>query len=148
MKCKLLNENAGRRTFAVVLRTGDEVMTELQSFAETERITAAQLTAIGAFSEADLAYFDWEQKDYCRIPVREQVEVASLLGDIALSPDGKPALHLHAVLGRRNGSALAGHLAQAKVRPTLEVIVDETPAHLKKRFDPETRLALIDPTAQ
>jgi uncharacterized protein len=148
MKCKLLNENAGRRTFAVILHTGDEVMAELQRFAETERITAAQLTAIGAFSEADLAYFDWEQKDYCRIPVREQVEVASLLGDIALSPDGKPALHLHAVLGRRNGTALAGHLAQAKVRPTLEVIVDESPAHLKKRFDPETRLALIDPTAR
>jgi uncharacterized protein len=148
MKCKLLNESAGRRTFAVILHTGDEVMAELQRFAETERITAAQLTAIGAFGEADLAYFDWEQKEYHRIPVREQVEVASLLGDIALSPDGRPALHLHAVLGRRNGTALAGHLAQAKVRPTLEVIVDESPAHLKKRFDPETRLALIDPTAQ
>jgi predicted DNA-binding protein with PD1-like motif len=75
------------------------------------------------------------------------VEVASLIGDVALSPDGKPALHAHVVLGRRNGSALAGHLGRAHVRPTLEVILTESPAHLRKRLDPESGLALIHPQA-
>ena len=112
-----------------------------------EHVTAAQFTAIGAFAGATLGYFDWTTKEYCRNAVDEQVEVASLTGDIALGPDGNPALHIHCVLGRRDGAALAGHLIEGKVRPTLEVILTESPAHLRKRHDPESGLALIDPGA-
>jgi predicted DNA-binding protein with PD1-like motif len=76
----------------------------LTRFAEEQRIGAASFTAIGAFSEADLGYFDWEKKDYERIPVREQVEVLSLIGDIALDGDRRK-VHAHVVLGRRDGAA-------------------------------------------
>lgn len=142
MQSRLLHEAGGQRTFAVILQTGDEVMACLSDFVTRERITAAQVSAIGALSDAELLYFDWETKDYRKIPVSEQVEVASLLGDVA-EADGKPALHLHIVIGRRDGSAMAGHLGAAHVRPTLEVIVTESPAHLRKRRDPESGLALI-----
>jgi len=145
MRSKLLNDTAGQRTFAVVLQTGEEAMGCLRTFVEKERISAAQITGIGALSDARLNYFDWDKKEYEPIPVAEQVEVASLVGDVALSPEGKPALHIHVVLGRRNGNALAGHLAEAHVRPTLEVIVTEPPAHLHKAHDPESGLALIRP---
>jgi len=145
MESKLLHEQGGQRTFAIVLKTGEEVFSSLSDFAKRERISAAQLTAIGALSDVDLKYFDWEKKKYQTIPVREQVEVASLIGDVALSPEGEPALHAHVVLGRRDGSALAGHLGRAHVRPTLEVILTESPAHLRKRLDPESGLALIHP---
>ena len=139
----LLHENNGQRTFAVVLATGEEVMASLGHFARRERIAAAQITAVGALREAVLCYFDWEKKGYSQIPVREQVEVASFLGDIAEAPSGEPALHVHIVLGRRDGSALAGHLGEAHVRPTLEVLITETPAHLRRVKDPESGLALI-----
>jgi predicted DNA-binding protein with PD1-like motif len=145
MRSKLLHESAGQRIHVLVLETGDEAMRCLQDFANKERISAAQITGIGAFSEATLNYFDWEQKKYLPIPVREQVEVASLLGDVALSPSGKPAIHVHVVLGRRDGTALAGHLAQARVRPTLELILSEPPAYLHKSHDPQSGLALIRP---
>ena len=145
MRSTLLNGDSGNRTFAVILQTGDEAMSCLQTFVEKERISAAQLTAIGALSGATLNYFDWETKAYQPIPVHEQVEVASLIGDVALSPGGKPALHIHVVLGRRDGTALAGHLAAAHVRPTLEVILTEPPIHLLKAHDPESGLALIRP---
>jgi len=143
MNVKQLHAADGQRVFAVILETGEAVMESLQRFAEAERLTAAQITGIGAFSEAGLRYFDWERKEYLPIPVQEQVEVASLIGDIAVSPEGKPALHVHLVLGRRDGTALAGHLAEARVRPTLELIVTESPAHLRKALDPESGLALI-----
>jgi predicted DNA-binding protein with PD1-like motif len=145
MKGRLLHENSGQRTFVVILETGDEVMGCLQSFVSREQIAAAQISAIGAFSDATLGYFDWQEKDYQRHPIVEQLEVASLLGDVALAPDGKPALHVHAVLGRRDGTALAGHLLSGHVRPTLEVILTESPAHLQKVHDPESGLALIRP---
>lgn len=147
MRHKLLHDSDGQRTFAVVLDKGEEVMKTLEAFAVSERLAAAHLTAIGAFQDVLLLYFDWEKKDYARIPVREQVEVASMLGDIAMSPSGKPALHIHLVVGKRDGTAMAGHLAEAHVRPTLEVIITESPAHLRKVEDAETGLALIDPEA-
>src|SRR5262249_30340724 len=145
MRTTLLNGDSGNRTFAIVLETGDEAMSCLQTFIEKARVAAAQFTAIGALSDARLAYFDWETKEYQPIPVNEQVEVASLIGDVALAPDGKPALHIHVVLGRRDGTALAGHLVEAHVRPTLEVILTEPPAHLVKAHDPESGLPLIRP---
>jgi len=117
----------------------------LQSFARARRIAAAQITAIGAFKSVVLKYFDWESKKYLSNKVDEQVEVASLIGDVALAPSGEPTLHIHLVVGRRDGTALAGHLGSAVVRPTLEVVVAESPAHLRKVEDPTTGLALIRP---
>jgi len=143
MKTKLLHEAHGKRTYAVILQTGDEAVQCLKEFAEKEHAGGAQVTAIGALSRAKLAYFDWDTKRYEPIQVDEQVEVASLVGDIAVGPDGKPSVHLHAVLGKRNGTAIAGHLEQATVRPTLEIIVTEMPSHLCKTRDSESGLALI-----
>jgi len=148
MQQRRLHESNGQRTFVVVLDTGDEVAGCLRSFAEQQGILAAQITGIGALSEAVLLYFDWPTKAYQRIPVREQVEVVALLGDIAEAPTKCPEVHVHMVLGKRDGSTVAGHLGEAYVRPTLEVIVTESPAHLRKVKDPESGLALIRPAAE
>ncbi|WP_439393404.1 PPC domain-containing DNA-binding protein [Bradyrhizobium sp. PMVTL-01] len=142
MKHKLLNDGA-QRTFAVVLDGGDEAIESLTSFAAQQRISGAQVTGIGAFSQLVLKYFDWEKKSYLENRVDEQVEVASLVGDIAVSPSGEPSVHVHLVVGRRDGTALAGHLGSGRVRPTLEVILTENPTHLQKACDPVSGLALI-----
>lgn len=143
MKSRMIHETEGLRTFVAVLQTGNEVSACLQRLAEAEGLSAAQVTAIGAFERAVLSYWDWDTKEYQVIPVRDQVEVLSLNGDITLDPSGRPKLHLHTVLGRRDGAALGGHLKEALVRPTLEVIVTEAPAHLRREVDETTVLALI-----
>ena len=133
----------GERTWALVFATGDEVVSSLTEFARREQLGAARFTAIGAFREATLGYFDWSSKQYEKIPLREQVEVLSLVGDVALEGDA-PKIHAHVVVGKRDGSAHGGHLLEARVRPTLEVMLIESPAHLRRRFDPESGLALIE----
>jgi predicted DNA-binding protein with PD1-like motif len=143
MRSRLIHDAHGQRTYAVVLDTGDEVQDCLARFAVAEHLSAAQVTAIGAFARATLLFFDWDTKDYTQIPVEQQMEVVSLNGDIARDPDGAPKLHLHAVLAGRDGSTRGGHLDRAEVRPTLEVIVTESPAHLRRRHDPQSGLALI-----
>ena len=143
MKGRLVHEDAGQRTFVLVFESGDEVMSSLLDFSRREGLAAAQITGIGAFREATLRYFDWDRKRYADIPVAEQVEVASLIGDIGVDDKAGPALHIHVVLGRRDGGAIAGHLKDAHVRPTLELTVTESPAHLCRRKDPETGLNLI-----
>ena len=142
---QLGNEGDGRSTL-LVFEAGDEVMSTLTQYACERQIGAATFQAIGAFSGAVLGYFDWTTKEYRRIPIEEQVEVTSLLGDIALDGD-TPTVHAHIVLGHADGRASAGHLLQGCVRPTLELVLEAVPAHLRKRHDPESGLALIDPGA-
>lgn len=144
MRSKLIHESGGQRTFAVVMATGDEVMSQLDAFARSEGVNGASITGIGAFQEAVLQYFDWGAKAYDDIEANEQVEVAALIGDIGEDEEGAPAIHVHLVLGRRDGGALAGHLKRAVVRPTLELVVTESPAHLCRRRDAATGLNLID----
>lgn len=142
MKSKLINEGP-ERTFAVVLDAGEEVMAVLQQFAVQQGLAASRVSAIGAFERAEVGFFEVDRQDYHRIPVDTQVEVLSLAGDIAL--DGQqPRLHLHAVLGRRDGSTVGGHLLGAVVRPTLEVLLTESPSHLRRVCDPRFGIALID----
>lgn len=145
MKVKLLNETE-LKTWAVVLDSGDEAAACLLGFAQEHGITAASLGAVGGFSSAVLGFFDVQTKQYRRIPIGEQMEVLSLTGDITQAgeqADGQAKVHAHAVVGLADGSARGGHLIEGHVRPTLEVIVSESPAHLRCRHDPATGLALI-----
>lgn len=143
MKAELIHEEGGEKTFALVFDEGEEVISGLTSFAEESGLDAASFTAIGAFGTATLGYFDMENKEYEKIPVHEQVEVLSLSGNIALKEDGHHKVHAHAVFGRRDGSTTGGHLLEARVRPTLEVVLVESPGHLRRRWDEEVGLALI-----
>jgi predicted DNA-binding protein with PD1-like motif len=145
MQAQLIN-GAPERSFALILETGDEVVATLERFAAEQCLTASRFTAIGAFMSATLGYFDWQTKAYEKTPLEEQVEVLSLVGDIALA-DGKPKLHAHVVLGRRDTTTRGGHLLEARVRPTLEVLLTDAPRHLRRRFDAASGLALIDPDA-
>jgi uncharacterized protein len=142
VQSKLIQELAGERTWAVVFGTGEEALKGLREFAREANLTGSRFTAIGAFSDVVLGFFDPEAKEYVKIPIREQVEVLSLLGNVA-QHDGKPKVHAHVVVGKRDGSANGGHLLEAHVRPTLEVIVVEAPTHLERRMDEQTGLALL-----
>ena len=141
MRAKVLNDDR-ERTFAIIFDSGDEVTSGLTRFAREQNLSAARFTAIGAFRSAVLGYFDWQKKDYERNPIDDQVEVLALVGDVALA-NGEPKIHAHVVLGMRDGTARGGHLLEAQVRPTLEVILTESPGYLKREFDPESGLALI-----
>jgi predicted DNA-binding protein with PD1-like motif len=147
MQTELLDEVDGLRTWAVVLDTGEEAKDALTSWASASHVSAAQLTAIGAFVSATLGWYDLEAKTYRDIDVNEQVEVLTLAGDVSLSPDGSTFLHMHAVCGRRDGSTVGGHVQRAVVRPTLEVVVTEVPQRLRRRHDSESGLALLELTA-
>jgi predicted DNA-binding protein with PD1-like motif len=142
MQSKLIHSTTGQKTYVLIFETGDDAMEGLRDFARSKALTAAHFTAIGAFQHVTLGYFDWEVKEYRKIPLLEQVEVLSLLGDIA-EKDGEAVVHAHVVVGRSDGSTRGGHLMEGRVRPTLEVILTESPSHLQKKLDPESGLALI-----
>ncbi len=142
MKSKVV-EDADVVTYVVVCDPGDEAVSALAQFARSEQLEAAQITAVGGFERATVGWFDPTVGDYRRIPVDEQCEVLSLLGDVAEGQDG-PIPHMHVVLGLSDGTTPGGHLLEGRVFPTLEVVVTETPARLRKVLRPDIGIALID----
>ncbi len=116
----------------------------LTKFANDAGITAASLTAIGAFESATVGWFDFERKAYREIEVGQQCEVLSAIGDVAVNDEGKASLHLHVVLGLCDGTTCGGHLLKGKVRPTLEVVLTDTPAKLRRKKQADIGIALID----
>ncbi len=142
MKAKLLLQEK-EKTWALVFDSGDEVAAGLKAFAREHLLSASHFTGIGAFSDVLLGFFSLEKRQYKKIPIRTQVEVLSLVGDITLD-DEEPQVHAHVVVGKADGTAHGGHLLQAHVRPTLEVILTETPRHLHRKLNPDIGLPLIN----
>jgi uncharacterized protein len=141
MRSKLIAEYP--KTFAVILDTGDEILSSLKSFARTEHLAGSSFKAIGALSAVDLGWLNWETRKYeTAVKLQEQVELLSLIGDIALKDD-EPQVHAHLVIGRQDGTAHGGHLLSATVRPTCEIVITESPQHLQKEIDPVSGIALI-----
>lgn len=131
------------KTYAVILETGEEMLSSLKQFANSAHLAGSSFKAIGALSRVELGWFNWETKKYqTAVKLDEQVELLSLIGDIALQ-DGKSQVHAHLVVGRADGTAHGGHLLSAIVRPTCELIITENPGHLQKEMDPESGIALI-----
>jgi predicted DNA-binding protein with PD1-like motif len=141
MRYKLVDDKP--KTFVLVFETDDELARGLTQFAIEQKLASASFKAIGALSSVKLGWLNWETKQYePAVSLREQVELLSLIGDVALK-DGQPQVHAHAVIGRRDCTAHGGHLLEAHVRPTCEVVLTESPAHLRKEFDPAAGIALI-----
>ena len=143
MKSKSVASGA-ERVFVLILDQGEEALKAIVDFAEQERIDGASVSAIGAFAEAKVGWFDLSAKKYNPIDVNEQCEVLSLMGDIAKGDDGRASLHLHAVLGLQDGSVRGGHFLSGSVRPTLEVTIRETVAHLRRKKRADLGIALIN----
>jgi predicted DNA-binding protein with PD1-like motif len=144
MQATQLFDDHGLRTYLLVMDQGDEAFAQITTFAKEHRLNAASLTAIGACRSAVLAYFDPEIPGYIDQRFDDQMEIAAFIGDIA-EEDGEPALHAHVVLGCKDFSTIAGHVRELHVFPTMEVVVTESPAHLRKRLDKETGLTLLSP---
>jgi len=144
MQNRKMSGDGSTKIHVVVLDTGEEAFSTLTRYAAEANISAASLTAIGAFEKATVGWFDFEKKTYKKIEVNQQCEVLSAIGDIATGDDGNASLHIHIVLGLSDGSTRGGHLLTGTVRPTLEVVVTETPLHLRRRKKADLGIALID----
>ena len=144
MQVQLLNPGGPTKQYAVIFYQGDEAFSGLLEFADKYHVTSAHFTAIGALNRATLGWFDPQRKMYKKIPINGQHEVIGMSGDIALY-HGKAVVHTHMVVGSPDGTTRAGHVLDAYVSPTLEVMVNVDPMAMKKRFDPATDLTLIDP---
>jgi predicted DNA-binding protein with PD1-like motif len=141
MRFKQIEERP--KTFVIILDTGDEILETLKTFARVQELSGSSFKAIGGLSWVKFGWFDWRDKKYhVAGELDEQVELLSLVGDIALQGD-QPQVHAHVVVGRQDGTAHGGHLIEGRVRPTCEIVLSESPVALQKQIDPKSGIALI-----
>lgn len=142
MHSRLLQSADGARRYALVLESGEETVESITAFARQHTLLGASLSAIGAFSHAELGYFNPETSEFVQNSVSEQTELLSLIGNISIE-DGHPHVHAHVVLGCRDATTRGGHLVAGWVRPTLELIIEESPHHMRRRRDVKSGLVLL-----
>lgn len=130
--------------YLVRLEKGEEVIESLEHFADAYRLGFASLVAIGTFERVTLGYYDPEAKAYRNQGVEEGVEVLTMSGNVSRGEDGRRMVHAHVIVGRSDYSTLGGHVVEATVGPTLEVIVQIAPTTIRRRHDPDTGLQLWD----
>ena len=125
------------------LATGEEIHQSLRDFAVREHVDVAGVEGIGSVYDAVLGYFDRATREYLRRTVPEEMEILSLLGNLAIR-ESQPFAHLLAVLGGRAYVALAGHLFEGKTGATCEIIVRPLDGVVRRTLDEATGLYLLD----
>ncbi|HKP52954.1 MAG TPA: PPC domain-containing DNA-binding protein [Chloroflexia bacterium] len=129
--------------YIVRLESGEAVIETLTGLLQAEGVQFASVSAIGAVRRAQLGYWNAATGEYEFRDFEEQMEVVSFGGNCSLK-GGKPFLHIHCVLGRRDFSVIAGHLKEAEVHPTLEVWLRTEQSPVRRARDSESGLDLLD----
>lgn len=145
MRHKLLEDIGGRRKFVLALEAGEDAVATITAFAQAQNLSATSLTGIGAFAHASLGYFNPATREFRQNDITEQTEVLSMVGNIAAEADGTRKMHVHVVLGCIDATTRGGHLIEGSVRPTLEIMLEESPAHLARGADAKSGLVLLQP---
>lgn len=117
--------------YFMVLERGDELLESITRFATETGTRAASFQGIGAVDSLTLGFYDLEAQQYERKSWKEDLEVASLIGNIAVV-DGGPFPHVHGVFGTRDFSAVAGHVFEAVVSVTLELSITTMPEAMQR----------------
>jgi hypothetical protein len=159
MRHTLLDSMDGRRRFVLVLDAGEEALGAIRSFAVQQNLAGSAITGIGAFARCTFGHFDPTTRAFTRNTIDAQAEVLALIGNIAApgapdddddgdAPADGPLLHVHCVVGLRDASARGGHLVEGIVRPTMELMIEESPTHMQRGHDRASGLVLLQPNRQ
>jgi predicted DNA-binding protein with PD1-like motif len=124
-KMQVHETTATTHVFQTNFSTGDEIVSGLTDLAIKNHITSGYITGLGGLSGALLAFGDPKINAFKKVPITDKCELVSLVGDIQLR-DGKPYVHLHAVVAFADGSTKAGHVMEAHVAPVAEIVVVAT----------------------
>ncbi|MEO8467429.1 MAG: DUF296 domain-containing protein [Gammaproteobacteria bacterium] len=124
-KMQVHETTATAHVFQTRFSTGDEILSGLTDLAIKQHITSGYITGLGGLSGALLAFGDPKVGAFKKVPITDKCELVSLVGDIS-ERDGKPVVHLHAVVAFADGSTKAGHVIEAHVAPLAEIAVVAT----------------------
>ena len=128
-------------TYLVRLDRGEEILEQVETLARKEHIALATVQALGAVDRFTVGVYDTEKQAYQANEFAGAFEIVSLVGTID-QKDGQFYAHLHMSAGDSQGRVFGGHLSEARISATCEMVVRELPGRLDREKDPETGLNL------
>ncbi len=137
-------KGTGSNSFLIRLDSGDEVIESLEKFAESEHVQSASFDGLGSLQHARIGHFDFQNTHkYEFHDYHEDLEVLSAIGNITLL-NGKPLVHIHLSLSRRDCSQLGGHADRGCVVNLLEIQLTKMETVFHRKKDAKLGLNLID----
>ncbi|MFZ2300204.1 MAG: PPC domain-containing DNA-binding protein [Candidatus Moraniibacteriota bacterium] len=136
----IVGEHAGK--IVMNLTRGEELVAILASWCKKEKISGATLSGLGAADELEVAYYNLGVKQFERHTIKEEVEILSLVGNVAMLSD-KRVLHIHGTFGRKDLSTFGGHICSLRVSGACEIHLTVFPQAFIRAYDEETGLNLL-----
>lgn len=129
----------------IILRIdpGEEICRSLLDLAEEQKIELASVSGLGAINRFTVCVYDTLTKEFHVNHFEGAYEIASLTGTLT-EKDGQPYLHVHMSAGDAGGAVVGGHLKEAYVSATAEIVVAVIPGHVGRRMDEEIGLNLFE----
>ena len=132
-----------QNTVIVRLDPGDEIVAELRKIAEAEKITFAAVSGLGAVGYMKAGCYSRTEEVYKSYEKTGDMEIVSLTGNVN-TMDGETYLHLHISVADGSGSVFGGHLSEAVISCTAEIVLSCVPTSVDRSRDEATGLNLFD----
>ena len=142
--------NTAKDFYILRLDAGEELRQEVEEFCKEQGINTAWVNALGSCKEVELAYYNLEKKEYETKIFSEDLEIATIAGNIALKPfddaQGKghnPFIHIHGTFSNSEMSVIGGHINRCVVSATCEVSIWSAEGAMSRKYDDFTGLHLL-----
>ena len=131
--------------YFVRIDKGEEIMSSLKNLCKTEKITLAEIKALGAVNDFEVGLFDVATKKFHGNHFNFPAEITSLWGTVT-TKDGEVYLHIHMSAANSEGKVFGGHLNSATVSATCEMVIDVLPNNfvVERKFNDEVGLNLFE----
>ena len=120
-----------------------EILSELEKVCSQYNIKLGKISGIGAVNRATIGFFEPAIKKYHPTEINDDHEITSLSGNIT-SMNNEVYLHVHINLANSENNTFGGHLNEAFVSATCEVIIEEFEGEVSRFFDETGGLNLLD----
>ncbi|MEG1557276.1 MAG: DNA-binding protein [Oscillospiraceae bacterium] len=131
-------------TIALRLLPGEDVVECVKNTASEYKIRLGVVTGIGAADCAEFGIYSVDEKKYYSNKIECEAEITSLVGNITVSENGDPYIHLHVNLGLKDGSVIGGHLNKCVICATSEIFIRVLDGEITRIKDDYTGLNVLD----
>lgn len=130
------------KTIIARIDRGEEVLAQLKNIALKEEIKLASVRALGATDDFTVGVFKVDEKKYYANHFTGDFEIVSLTGTIS-TMNGEYYAHLHMSAGDEQGRVFGGHLNEAIISATCEMVIEVIDGQVDRLRDESVGLNLF-----
>ena len=124
------------------LDVGEEIISSIMNILKNEKISFASITGIGATNGFTIGTYDVTNQLYKKSNYKGVYEIVSHLGNTS-TMNNEPYIHIHMSAADKNNNVVGGHLNEAYISATAEIVLEIIEANVDRIKDPNTGLNIF-----